>query len=212
MFGDPAINPFKWKTYHLGELAEIRSGIPLSKARKPSHNPVPYLTVRNVYAGYLSLSDTRYLEVNDDELTKWALKAGDLLVLEGNGARENVGRTAIFNGEIPNCVHQNHIFRVRFKDSIVLPIFAMTYLNSPQVKSQFFQFARTTSGINNINMTQLKSLTIFCPPIGLQEKFVTVANAINQLRLRQENFLSTITNIMASLTNKSFFLEGPDTK
>ena len=125
------------------------------------------------------------------------------LVLEGNGAKENVGRTAIFNGELPNCVQQNHISRARFQDSI-LPIFAMTYLNSSQVKSQFFQLARTTSGINNINMTQLKSLTIFCPPINLQEKFVKVANAINQLRSRQESFLNTVTNMVDSLTNKFF--------
>jgi type I restriction enzyme, S subunit len=204
IFGDPAINPFEWHTYNLGELAEIRAGIPLSKARRPLNSPAPYLTVRNVYAGHLNLSDVRHIEVNDNELSKWALKAGDLLILEGNGARRNVGRTAIFNGELSNCVHQNHIFRARLKDSVILPIFAMTYLNSPQVKSKFFQFARTTSGINNINLTQLKSLSVYCPPIDLQEKFVKVAKVIQELGLKQEYLLNKVIGIVDSLANKFF--------
>jgi type I restriction enzyme, S subunit len=204
MFGDPEVNPFKWRTYDLGEIAEIRAGIPLSKDRRPLNNPAPYLTVRNVYAGYLNLSDIRYIELKEGELSKWALKDGDLLILEGNGARTNVGRTAIFRGEVPNCVHQNHIFRARFKDSVILPICAMTYLNSPQVKSEIFQFARTTSGINNINMAQLKSLTIYCPPLDLQEKFVKIAKKIDELRLRQAYLLNKFIGMMNSLTNKFF--------
>lgn len=80
----------------------------------------------------------------------------------------------------------------------------MTYLNSPQVKSKFFQFARTTSGINNMNMTQLKFITIYCPPIELQEKFVKVARVIDGLRLKQEDFLNKVTDIMNFLANKFF--------
>ena len=163
---------------------------------------MPYLTVRNVYAGYLSLSDIRYIQVNDAELSKWALKTGDLF-LRATVRKKMSAEQRSSTENYLICVQQNHISRARFQDSI-LPIFAMTYLNSSQVKSQFFQLARTTSGINNINMTQLKSLTIFCPPINLQEKFVKVAKAINRLRSRQESFLNTVTNMVDSLTNKFF--------
>ncbi|MFZ0512519.1 MAG: restriction endonuclease subunit S [Candidatus Nitrosopolaris sp.] len=204
MFGDPAINPLEWNTYTLGELAEIRGGIPLCKDRRPLNNPRPYLTVRNVYAGYLSLSDIRYVEINDNELLKWVLKAGDLLILEGNGGRTNVGRTAIFRGEMENCVHQNHVFRVRFRNSVVLPTFATTYLNSPQIKSKFFELARTTAGINTINMGQLKSLTMYCPPVELQEEFGKVANIIDMIKIKQECLQRMITRIIDSITDKLF--------
>ena len=113
MYGHPETFSSRWERQQLVKIADIRAGIPLSKERAPQLNPTPYLTVRNIYAGILNLSDVRYMEVSDVEFSKWALKAGDLLMLEANADRNQVGRTAMFNGEIVNCVHQNHLFRIR---------------------------------------------------------------------------------------------------
>ncbi len=141
------------------------------------------------------------MEVSDDELSKWRLMADDLLVLEG-GDREDVGRTAIFNGELQNCVHQNHIFRVRVNTSIVLPLFTMVYLNNPQVKMKFFQFAKATTGINSINKTQLRSLKLYCPPIQLQERFVKIANMFEVIKQKQNHSKQRIRQLINSLTHK----------
>ena len=73
----------------------------------------------------------------DSELERWLLKPRDLLVLEG-GDRDDVGRTAIFQGELENCVHQNHVFRVRVKRDVAVPEYIMWYMNSRFAKSQFF--------------------------------------------------------------------------
>jgi type I restriction enzyme S subunit len=174
----------------------------MCKDRRPTYHPRPYLTVRNVYDGYLDLSDIRYMEVDDCELPKWLLRRGDLLVLEGNGRKENVGRTAIFNGEIENCVYQNHVFRVRINKSVILPEFGMTYLNTPQSKDKFFQAARTTAGINSINTSQLKSLKIFCPPIDLQDKFIKIVNKVERIRHRLRDI--NIDRISISMGQYSF--------
>jgi type I restriction enzyme S subunit len=202
MFGDPAVNPMDWNAYTLEEIAEIRGGIQMCRDRQPMYHPKPYLTVRNVYDGYLDLSDVRYMEVHDNELSKWLLRPGDLLVLEGNGRKENVGRAAIFNGEIENCVYQNHVFRVRINTSIMLPLFAMTYLNTPQMKDQFFQVARTTAGINSINTSQLKSLKMICPPIESQDKFIGIINKAQELRQRLKDM--NTEELATSLAHTAF--------
>jgi len=203
MFGDPAANPRRWPSRRLLELAELRGGIQLSKERRPKASPRPYLTIRNVYAGRLDLSDVRYIEVPDEQLKRWILKPGDLLVLEG-GDRDDVGRTAIFRGELKNCVHQNHVFRVRVNTDLLVPEYLMHYLNSDYIKSQFFVLAKATTGINSINMTQLKSVEVLCPPIAIQKDFARLVERVDLLRSRQVQSATEITELFHSLMHKGF--------
>ena len=60
---------------------------------------------------------------------KFLLWTGDVLVCEG-GALDQVGRAALWNGEIGDCVHQNHIFRVRVTSPSILPSYLVAVLNS----------------------------------------------------------------------------------
>jgi len=203
MFGNPATNPRGWRCRKLVELAELRGGIQLSKERRPKDHPRPYLTIRNVYAGRLDLSDVRYIEVHDEELDRWVLKPGDLLVLEG-GDRDDVGRTAVFRGELVNCVHQNHVFRVRVNRGLLVPEYLMHYLNSEFVKSQFFMMAKATTGINTINMTQLKSVEVLCPPIAIQKKFEQIMKRLDGVRSRQVQSTQEVTELLHSLMQKAF--------
>src|SRR5262249_48726233 len=97
----------------IGELCEIRGGLQKSPSRTPKTNPRPYLRVANVQQGYLALQDIAFFEVSDSELERYRLLPDDVLIIEGNGSPDLIGRTAIFRGEINNCVHQNHVIRLR---------------------------------------------------------------------------------------------------
>jgi len=131
------------------------------------------------------------------------LKPGDLLVLEG-GDRDDVGRTAMFRGELRNCVHQNHVFRVRVNKDLLVPEYLMHYLNSDHVKSQFFMLAKATTGINSINMTQLKSVGVLCPPIAIQEHFAHFVERVALLNGRQIQSATEINEFFHSLMRKAF--------
>ena len=56
--------------------------------------------------------DLKDIEVPADEVDKYLLQPGDLLITEG-GDWDKVGRTAIWQGELTQCLHQNHVFRAR---------------------------------------------------------------------------------------------------
>ena len=73
---------------------------------------LPYLRVANVQRGYLNLDVIKDIEIAKDEIERFELKERDLLITEG-GDWDKVGRTAIWNSEIPQCIHQNHIFKAR---------------------------------------------------------------------------------------------------
>ena len=63
--------------------------------------------------GTLLLDELHEVELFDGELDRYRLLDGDLLVVEGNGSPQQIGRAARWHDEIPGCVHQNHLIRVR---------------------------------------------------------------------------------------------------
>lgn len=117
--------------YSIEEIADVRGGIQKSPHRVPGANPVRYLTVAHVQRNRVSTGDPRFFEVTPAELDRWRLFPGDVLIIEGNGSAKQIGRTALFRGEIENCVHQNHVIRIRPDIARLSPEFLNSFLNSP---------------------------------------------------------------------------------
>lgn len=114
--------PSGWAWSLLGDVTDIGGGIQKQPKRAPSRRSVPFLRVANVGRGTLDLDDVHLIEVFDGELARYGLSAGDLLVVEGNGSADQIGRAALWGGAIEPCVHQNHLIRVR-PTQVVLPAF-----------------------------------------------------------------------------------------
>lgn len=108
----------KYPCEKVSEVAKVVYGFQLCPERRPRDNPRPYLRVANVQRNRLDLRVMKEMEVSPKELEAYRLLPGDVLLCEGNSA-ELVGRGAIWRGEIEDCVHQNHILRVRAKDGRV---------------------------------------------------------------------------------------------
>ncbi|MFN9427438.1 MAG: restriction endonuclease subunit S, partial [Cyanobacteriota bacterium] len=70
------------------------------------------MAVANVQDGKLSLDNVKTINATPEEIKRYRLLPGDLLLTEG-GDPDKLGRGAIWNGEIDVCIHQNHIFRAR---------------------------------------------------------------------------------------------------
>jgi hypothetical protein len=88
--------------------------------KKREETPVRYLTLAHVQRDRILTDNPRFFEVTPEEFERWRLLPGDLLIIEGNGSAEQIGRTALFRGEIDNCVHQDHVIRIR-PDRLPMP-------------------------------------------------------------------------------------------
>lgn len=166
-----ADTPESWAWAGMGDVAAIGGGIQKQPKRAPNDNPVPFLRVANVGRGNLDLEDVHQVEVFDGELERYRLQAGDLLVVEGNGSPEQIGRSAMWHGEIDPCVHQNHLIRVR-PANVLVPRFLELYWNSPSASRRVQAVASSTSGLHTLSTGKLKALPVVVPPPPEQARIV----------------------------------------
>jgi len=185
--GSTNLHEGRFPVVTLGDIATVSYGIQKSPANRPGKHPRPYLRVANVQAGRLDLSEMKYLDVPDATLETFRLKKGDLLVCEGNSA-DLVGRPAIWNDEIPDCVHQNHVLRVRVDRDRVIPEYLLAYMQTPPARAHFRARAKRTTNLSTINSRDVKDLEVPCPDRTVQREIVREVDreqeAVNRLRAR----------------------------
>lgn len=204
LFGDPVANPKGWPVKRLDEFAGIRSGI--TKGRKLGHAvtiTVPYMRVANVQDGRLDLADIKTIEIRPDELEKYGLTIGDVLLTEG-GDPDKLGRGAVWAGEVDPCVHQNHIFSVRADRSIGEPYFISALIGSAYGKRHFLRIGKQTTGIATINKTQLRGFPALVPPIEMQQKYAAIVARFERALSRLVCTLDAHEQLSNSLTQCAF--------
>ena len=166
-----------WPRIELGEVGDVVAGVTLGRKKNgKATRPIPYLRVANVKDGHLDLSDVSTIEATEAEIERLLLQPGDILLTEG-GDPDKLGRGTFWNGELEECIHQNHIFRVRFPSESYLPEFIAAQIGSTYGKDYFFAHAKKTTGIATINQKVLKSFPVLSPTIEVQKGVMATLNS-----------------------------------
>ncbi|MEU3891110.1 restriction endonuclease subunit S [Streptomyces sp. NPDC029041] len=171
--------PVTWE--RTDEVAAVQGGIQKQARRRPVENKFPFLRVANVPRGRLALEEVHEIELFKGELERYRLESGDLLVVEGNGSPDQIGRAASWRGTIENCVHQNHLIRVR-PGPRLRPEFLELAWNSPKVAQQLKKVASSTSGLHTLSTAKVKSVAIPVPSLEDQDALL---EAVQQWRTKQ---------------------------
>jgi len=197
----------QWPRRNLGEVSTIRGGIQKSPGREPVQFHRPYLTVRNVQRGYLDLSDVERFEVTSEEIERLRLVHGDILIVEGNGSLEHIGRNAIFVADEQEWVHQNHVIRVRLDPHVARPEFASRYLNSDAGRAQMIEKAKTSSGLYTLSTGRVASLSVPLPSLAEQDRLLaSLGNRsaeAEKMRAAAEDQLANINALPAALLRRA---------
>ncbi len=161
--------PKGWIWLQTATVFEVAGGIQKTPLRAPRSNAFPYLGVGNVYRGRLDLTNLKEFELEPGELERRRLVAGDLLIIEGNGSFNEIGRCAKWRGEVENCVHQNHVIRCRPCDDRISD-FVLLYLNSPLGMEIMQRLAITSSGLYSLSVGKIRQIEIPIPPLAEQRR------------------------------------------
>ena len=204
LFGDMFLNSKAWKKQELDSLADVVSGITKGRKTKEPHLiEVPYMAVSNVKDGYIDWTTVKTIQATQQEIEQYRLLPDDVLMTEG-GDPDKLGRGAILKEPLQNCIHQNHIFRVRLNESLILPVFFEEYLKHQKAKRYFLGCAKQTTGIASINMRQLKALPVLLPPLELQEQFAAFVEQTDKSKLAVQKSLEELEILKKSLMQQYF--------
>ena len=200
MFGIYPANPMRWET---GTIRDIVTDVRYGSSRPAvDGGKYPYLRMNNItYSGELDLSDTKRIDIPDNELDKCAVRRGDVLFNRTN-SKELVGKTCVYDRD-EMMVLAGFVIRVRVKECI-LPEFLSAFLNTDFSKQMLLGMCKTAIGQANINAQELQSIGLYLPPIELQQRFVQLKKETDKSKVAVQKALDKTQVLFDSLMQKYF--------
>jgi len=170
--------PAGWGWFKLAGVSDVSGGLTKNQKREQLSATRPYLRVANVYANRLELDEVHSIGVTESELERVALEKGDLLIVEGNGSIDQIGRVALWSGQISGCVHQNHIIKAR-PLKLATSKFLLYFLMSELGRKFIVRAASSTSGLHTLSISKVEGL--FVPLCSGNEQAEVIAELESKL-------------------------------
>ena len=169
----------------LAEVAEVRLGRQRSPLNHSGPRMRPYLRAANVHWDRLRLDDVKEMHFSSSEESGLALQEGDILVVEASGSRREVGKSAVYRGEVPGACFQNTLLRVRVSGAN--PDFIQKYLLAEAWAGRLAKESRGV-GIHHIGRARLAALPVALPSIEAQrDSVVRASSALEALERARES-------------------------
>ena len=198
--------PETWAWVRLAKISEVVSGVAKGSKTKEETVQLPYLRVANVQRGYLDLKEVKEISVPRSKAEKLALAKGDILFNEG-GDIDKLGRGWIWEDQVENCIHQNHVFRARCYSDLIQPKYISHYGNT-EGKEYFLREGTQSVNLANINKTTLSLLPIPLPPSEEQTEIVRRVEELftfaDQIEQQVKNAQGRVNNLTQSILAKAF--------
>lgn len=182
--------PIHWKTAPVYARYEVQLGKMLSQEAMKGINPAPYLRNTNIQWDFVDITDIAEMDFNLSERQKFELNSGDLLICEGG----EVGRTAIWRGELKECYFQKAVHRVRPLNKNDLGRF-LYYVMYAAAKRGVFVAEGNKSTIVHLTAEKLRKHRFAFPPLSEQEAIV------KYLDIKVQNIDKLINKILLSIEN-----------
>ena len=196
---------YKQSKKTLADIATIVSGLTKGRKTKSSTlSDVPYLRVANAQDGYFDFSEVKTIQATPNEIEKYNIIKGDLLITEG-GDCDKLGRGAVWEFEENKYIYQNHLFRLRINSTDdYSPYWLIQLLRSEFGKYYFLRQAKQTTGIATINKRQVSNFPIPNSPFEKQKEFEEQYIAIHKRKQKLSISLNEISTLFNSILQKAF--------
>jgi type I restriction enzyme S subunit len=125
------------------------------------------LRIPNVGNGVIDKEDLKFASFSEEENKIYKLKGGDILTIRSNGSIALVGKCALIHKQDEDFLYAGYLIRLR-PLSIIDSKYLLNCLSSICLRNQIQSKAKSTSGVNNINSGEIKSLIM--PICSLQEQ------------------------------------------
>jgi type I restriction enzyme S subunit len=194
--------PNRWTWATVDQVAEVLLGKMLDKDKHRSGRLLRYLRNINVRWGRVKIEDLLEMFFDEDELDRYGLRGGDVLVCEGG----EPGRAAVWDGRISGLKYQKALHRVRFYSDFEAKylVFLLEFLANTGRLYRWF----TGSTIKHFTRESFVSLPIPMPPLLEQRRIVSEVerrlSVIEELQATVDNNLTRSACFRQSILAKAF--------
>lgn len=205
MFGDPISNPFRWDKILLNECLEsIDNGksFVCDSVARVGENPA-ILKLSAVTYGVYKPEENKSILDEKDFVESAEVYEGDLLFTRKN-TPELVGMAAYVVSTPPKLMMPDLIFRLNTKKSCN-KIFLWQLINHDLFRGQIQNIASgSAKSMSNISKERLGNLSIYLPPIELQEQFAAFVHQVDKSKFAVQKALDKTQLLFDSLMQEYF--------
>jgi type I restriction enzyme, S subunit len=158
--------PLGWVVQSLDQVWDSQLGKMLSPKARIGGSPRPYLRNANVQWGRVDLRDLSEMSFQDGDYERYGLRPGDILICEGG----EVGRTAIWKGELPQCYYQKALHRLRQRGQPMNPEFFSYHMMHAFLIRNSYGEVDTVTTIAHLPGVKLKTLPLPFRPLRSSTK------------------------------------------
>jgi type I restriction enzyme S subunit len=192
--------PKRWQVSSLAEKFDTQLGKMLSQKARQGTNPKPYVRNANVQWGRVDVEDMLQMDFTEAEQAKFRLQRGDLLVCEGG----EIGRTAIWLDELPECYFQKAIHRLRPKSNDILPEFFLYWMERCFRMANFYRTQGAKTTIAHLPQDKLEELKIPVTDVDEQRAITLVFNSVQNAKEARQRELDLERERKAALMEHLF--------
>lgn len=164
-------SPHAWESFRLDEIAEVRLGRQRSPKNHAGADMRPYLRAANIGWSGLLLDDVKEMNFTPEEMPIYRLQPEDILLSEASGSPDEVGKPAMWSGQIEECAFQNTLLRVRSRGPE--PQYLLYFLRHLAISGAFARRSRGV-GIHHIGRAALASWPVPVPSLAEQRRIVEI--------------------------------------
>ena len=204
MFGDLADPSCKWEKCKLVDACansdDIKCGPFGTQLGKDEYTEegVAVWEIPQINSEFKTLP-THFVTMEKAEaLEAYSILPGDIAM----SRKGNVGRCAVFPAIFENGIIHSDVLRIRVDASKALPEFMMRQLHySGDVQHQI-ELVSSGAIMAGINVTKLKQIFVYLPPIELQNEFVTFVAQVDKSKVVVQKALDEAQLLSKSLMQK----------
>lgn len=148
----------------------LRGSLSNGRSVRDAPEGFPVLRLTALKDGLIDVSERKIGAWDADAAAPFLITCGDILISRGNGSKQLVGRGGLVADEFDPVAYPDTMIRIPILLDYISPIWFLQLWNSPFMRSQIENAAKTTAGIYKINQTDIRSFNVPLPPLAEQEE------------------------------------------
>ena len=192
MFGDPYVNPLKWKKLKIKDAVTIE---PQNGLYKPQSDYVtdgtgiPILRIDGFYDGMVTdFASLKRLKCSETERQRYLLLEDDIVINRVNSI-EYLGKCAHIKELLEDTVYESNMMRMHFDPEYYNPVYICKLLCSQFIYDQIVNHAKKSVNQASINQKDVLDFNIYQPPLDLQNEFADFVHQVNKLLRKQSELV-----------------------